>query len=321
MDAFELIHPAFGSSQRFPLEQLFAAVRPDAAIRSPHVRYLLFFASLPAKFLFQNERHAYAHLSRLAKRRPMGRRSAAPRFEQGADPACYAAIAWRIEQLFSEAERTEDESAALKLNDEAAYYLSCLLSCMTPLNALLIKAARNLMGDEVYEGAGVSVDVSILGDLWDLNPLWLNHQTLGLRGPEDQIEAFYRVAIMKPRGFYDAVSRALGCGCNGREASARYGLSRSALRYSTEAVDELSPGFYERCLATHLQRAYRVLNGPDVIRALRPVFISPFAALWESGALAAVRPKGQAITFGPDSSLDALLQEARERLEEQRTAA
>lgn len=251
----------------------------------------------------------------------MERRLVASRFEQGPDPACYAAIAWRIEQLFLKAEHAEDEALALKLNDEAAYYMSCLLSCMTPLNALLVRAARNLMDDEVYEDTGVSVDVSILGDLWDLSPLWLNHQTLGLRGPEDQIEAFYRVAIMKPQGFYDAVSKAIGCGCNGPEASVRYGLSGSALHYSTESVDELSPGFFDRCLATHLQRAYRVLNGPDIIRALRPVFVTPFAALWESGALAAVRPKAQAITCAPESSLDALLQEARERLEEQRTAA
>lgn len=331
MDAFELIHPALGSSQRFPLEQLFAAVRPDAAIRSPHVRHVLYFGALPLGFLLQNERRAHQSLRRLAQKRLLRRGDSTVRFDRFLGLPCYASTAWRIEQIFAkadEAARAGDAALALELNDEAAYYLSCLLSCMTPLNALLVKAARNLMDDEVYEGAGVSLDVSILGDLWDLNPLWLNHQTLGLRGPEDQVEAFYRVAIMKPRGFYDAVSSAIDCGVAATATLKRYGLGRGAFGSGVETLEELCPGFDDRCISGHLQRAYRDLDGEELVRALRLVFVTPFAALYESGALQAVRLKEhpdfvtESVCLDETSGqLDGLLQTAREHLAKGQTAA
>lgn len=321
MDAFELIHPAFAGPQRVSLEDLFAVARPNAAIRSPHVRYVLFFGALPLQFLLQKERYAYRNLLELVKKQPLRQASSASDFGRAAAAPCYATAAWQIEQLFVAAERADDTAAALELNDEAAYYMSCLLSCMTSLHTLLACAARELIDCEGCEGEAVAVDVSILGDLWDLNPLWLNHQGLHLEGPQDQIEAFYRVAIMKPKGFYDAVSNAMGYGDAAPETRRRYGLGRSAFRIDSMTVEELSPGFGDRCLAEHLQRAYRELDGAALAQALRLVFIKPFAALWESGALTAVRRKAPADPIAPDSRLDDLLQTARAELAKRQPAA
>ncbi len=331
MDAFEIVSPALASSQRSSLEDLFAAVRPDAAIRSPRVRHVLYFGALPLKFVLQGKQREFQELRRLSQKRLLKKGGVTVRFDRFLGFPTYASIAWQLEQIFAkadEAERAGKAALARDLNDEAAYFLSCLLSCMTSLPALLNRAARELVDSEARERCSTPVNANIFADMWDLNPLWLDHHALNLRGPEDQIEAFYSVAIMTLRGFFEAVSSAIGCGENADAASKRYGMGKDALNSVLESIEMQFAGIDEVCMAYQLGLLYRDFEGMDLVRSLRLFFVTPFAALYESGALRLVRPKEQTdfvtadVCAGSENGqLDALLRAARERLAGQQTAA
>lgn len=315
----ELISPALADPRRTSLENLLEATRPGPNPLDclPDARHVLFFATLPLELILREHPYSCLELLHLDACSLTGREDPAATHGWDLDDTCYAAIAWKIEQLFQAAEKTEDEVRRYALNDAGEYHLSRMLTCFSSLNEQLVGSVLDILDENPDIIDTIGLDEIHLSDFRSLSSYWFNERTLRLRGTEEETEAFFQVFTMNPMDLYTIVYNAIGFGCNADETLKRYDLVDFQFVHDAMKVERLCPGFTDDCIVQHLESSYIRFTGAELVRALRPVFIKPFAALWESGALLAVHKTAQECTRRPSSKLEQLMQGAREQMDNQ----
>ena len=240
---------------------------------------ILTFAGLPMRFLLQKHLGKINELKGLDTLKPLRDQDPDLQYEWGLDRNCYAAVAWQTEQLLKmrDAKRMGPEYDAL--SEAAKRAALCLVTGMMPLQSLLEKQ-RQRAAEEYQRKNGFAYIPNTTLKLDPFDSKITNENTLKLKGSPRNVIAFYRTATMPTQRFYTACWDAVGLGCNANQAFSRLNPEELCRAASAECF-----GFLDQNISYYLDEARRCQQGRRLENILRPVFIKPFAAIWESGAL------------------------------------
>lgn len=271
--------PTFERLRRIPLSVRLDCAKKEQPSKPYDVRMILAFAGLSMHFHLQKHLGKVNELKGLDTLKPLRDQDPDLQYEWGLDRGCYAAVAWQTEQLLKMRDAKQLGPEYDALSEAAKRAALCLVSGMFPLQHLLDKY-KQCQAEEYQRKKGLTYTPNITLKLDPFDPQVTNGNTLKLKGSPRDVIAFYRTATMPTQRFYTACWDAVGLGCNANQTFSRFNPEELCRAASAECF-----GFLDQNISYYLDEARRCQQERRLENILRPVFIKPFAAIWESGAL------------------------------------
>lgn len=257
-----------GRSRPVPLEQRLEGVRLGRTSPAVVQALLVRLALSPIMAFPGPDVHAAEELVRLANEQTLARTDPAVRHGWGFDRACLASVAWLVEQAFVLREQHSRDSKTWRR-------LSEVTRRTTKDLALVVRPG--VMGLVGHACAGRFKSAGVL-ESWAAR----NEAAAAIAGtrPDADAELSLQALCCLP---LDRVYAA----CRDLVASGPASPEAAAVDLARASAQEISAGICAERVLPYLDAAIDNAFDTPFDDALRPVLVTPFAALWASGALRA----------------------------------
>lgn len=251
------------------------------------------FATLGMDLHMQRNVYGFRTLCKMLSAQMLRDGDPALQYEWDLDRSCYAATAWRIEQLFRVRDAATSGAVRDALAERAAHATSYLLSCLLPLQKGIDRERERIVERRRAQGVKDPENVVVRTDVRDF--ALLNSLILKYRLDGRDIVAIYRTALMRAPELFDAVTRLAATGLRAGELDVVGRLSALEREAERNCI-----GFEDGTMASYIEECHRNRQGRCLEDILRPIAVAPFALLWESGALLGYRRREDAGASGTE---------------------